>query len=44
MWMAIVFSVVGAIMKRELSIIWDETVAYAAVLSLVGVFTRSAPG
>jgi hypothetical protein len=48
MWMAIVFSSVVAIIKRERPFQsdlnhWDETVAYAAVFSLVSIFTHAAP-
>jgi hypothetical protein len=48
MWMAIVFSSLVAIIKRERLFEselnhWDETVAYAAVVSLVGIFTHAAP-
>jgi hypothetical protein len=48
MCMAIVFSSVVAIIKRERLLEkalnhWDETVAYAAVFSLVGIFAHVAP-
>jgi hypothetical protein len=48
MCMAIAFSSVVAIIKRERLFEkalnhWDETVAYAAVFSLVGIFTHVAP-
>ena len=48
MWMAIVFSSLVAITKRERLFEsdlnhWDETVAYAAVFSLVNIFTHAAP-
>ena len=46
MWAAIVFSSVIAIVKRERLFEsdlnhWDETVAYAAVLYLVSMFTHA---
>jgi hypothetical protein len=46
MCMAIVFSSVVAIIKRERLFEkalnhWDETVAYAAAFSLVGIFTHA---
>ena len=48
MWMAIVFSSLVAIIKRERLFEsdlnhWDETVAYAAVFSLVSIFTHATP-
>ena len=48
MWMAIVFSSVVAIMRRERLLEsalnhWDETAAYAAVLSLISIFIHAAP-
>jgi hypothetical protein len=46
--MAIVFSTVLAVMKREEPFgkvlnHWDETVAYTAVFSLVSIFIQAAP-
>jgi hypothetical protein len=48
LWMAIIFSAVAAIIKRERpfgAILnhWDETVAYAAVFALVSIFTHAMP-
>jgi hypothetical protein len=48
MWMAIVFSSVVAIIRRERLLEsdlnhWDETAAYAAVSSLISIFTHAAP-
>jgi hypothetical protein len=48
MGMAIVFSLVVAIIKRERLFEkalnhWDETVAYATVFSLVGIFAHTVP-
>ena len=48
LWMAIVVCAVVAVIKRERPFEtvlnhWDETVAYAAVFSLVSVFTHLAP-
>jgi hypothetical protein len=48
MWMAIVFCSVAAIVRRERPFEsdlnhWDETAAYAAVFSLVSIFTHAAP-
>jgi hypothetical protein len=48
LWMAIVFSAVVAVVKRERPFgtvlnHWDETVAYAAVFSLIRVVTDLSP-
>jgi hypothetical protein len=48
LWMAIIFCVAVAIVKRELPFgtmlnHWDEVLAYAAVFSLVSIFTQAAP-
>jgi hypothetical protein len=48
LWMSIVLSAVIGTMKREPPFDavlnhWDETVAYAALLSLVSVFNHSVP-
>jgi len=48
MWMAIVFSSLVAIIRRERLFEsglnhWDETVAYAAVFFLVSIFTHARP-
>jgi hypothetical protein len=48
MWMAIIFSSVVAIIRRERPFEsdlnhWDETVAYAAVSCLISIFTQASP-
>jgi len=48
LWMAIMLCAVVGIMKREppFGIVlnhWDETVAYAALFSLVSVFNHAVP-
>jgi hypothetical protein len=48
LWMAIVFSAMVGIIKRErpfgaLLNHWDETLAYAALLFLIGVFNHPVP-
>jgi hypothetical protein len=48
LWMAIILSAVVGLMRREppFDIVlnhWDETVAYAALFSLVSVFNHSVP-
>jgi hypothetical protein len=48
MWMAIVFSSVVAIIRRERPFEsdlnhWDESAAYAAMLSLISIFIHAAP-
>lgn len=47
-WMAIVFSFLAAVIRRERPFEsalnhWDETAAYAAVVSLISIFVGSAP-
>jgi hypothetical protein len=48
LWMSIILSSVIGIMRREPAFgtalnHWDETVAYAALLSLVSIFSQSVP-
>ncbi len=48
LWMAMVFSAVGAMIKREpplASVLngWDEMMGYAAILALLGVFDHPLP-
>ena len=48
LWMSIILSAVIGVIKREPpfgSVLnhWDETVAYAALFSLVSVFNHSVP-
>ena len=48
LWMAMVFSAVGAIIKREQPFAtalnyWDEMMGYAAILALLGVFDHPLP-
>jgi hypothetical protein len=48
LWMSIIVSAVLGTMKREppFGIVlnhWDETVAYAALLALVGIFNHGVP-
>ena len=48
LWMSIIFSAVVGVMRREppFDIVlnqWDETVAYAALFSLVGIFNHPVP-
>jgi ABC-type microcin C transport system permease subunit YejB len=47
LWMSVIFSAVIGVMKREQPLDnvlnhWDETVAYAALFSLVSIFNHSA--
>jgi hypothetical protein len=47
LWMSVIFSAVIGIIKREQPLDnvlnhWDETVAYAALFSLVSIFNHSA--